>query len=319
MSQNSLPPPRILLVTAFAVVFFVWGSTYLAIRFAVETMPPFLMTGVRLTLAGLCLLAVSPRRELGRMSLVHVRSTLIPSALLFVGGQGILSWAEQDVPSGTASLILATIPLWIALLGAIPRGPLPSRITALGLGFGVVGVFILTPASFEHHGAGSWSLLLGAVSWAVGSLWIRRRPTPLPFRSATGLQLLVGGLLLLGTGSIFGEWSRVDLSSLTWASTGALLYLILFGSVLAYSAYGWLLRVADPVLVGTYAFVNPLVAVTLSHLVEGEIFSPLSAIGGATILISSGLVHFGARRDRKRHGRPTCPSVDERNPIRCSG
>jgi len=289
---------RILL--AFAAVYLIWGSTYLAIRFAIETLPPFLMAGARFTCAGAILYAVARARGAPRPERIHWRSALLVGGLLLLGGNGLVVWAEQRIPSGTAALIVGVVPIWIATLQALERGGrLPRGARAVGLLVGVGGVALLVgpdavvPQS-RAAALGGAAVVLASLSWAVGSLLSRRVPLPKSGAIATATEMLCGGALLLLAGTLSGEWSSLDLGRASATSWLSLVYLTIFGSIVAFSAYIWLLRVVSPALAATYAYVNPLVAVFLGWALGGE---PLTArvLAAAAIIVGAVVLMTNAR------------------------
>jgi len=316
--MNPTPIPRVRIVLGFLAIYLFWGSTYLAIRYAIESIPPLLMASVRWIVPGLAFLVWARARENAPAPTAqHWKTTAIVGIFLLVGGNGIVSWAEQWVPSGWAALLIATVPLWMALLQwgmARVRGRSHSLapLAAFGilLGFAGVGILLagsgsLSPSSGgESVGAremfGSLMLVLAALLWAIGSLYSRTAALPSSPILATGMEMLCGGVALFLLGTITGEWSRVQLGSVTARSLGALIYLMIFGSVLGFSAYVWLLRVSAPEKVSTYAYVNPVVAVFLGWIAGGEPVTPgilaaTAVIVGSVVLITSSGSRRGAR------------------------
>ncbi len=273
-------------LAAFFAIYVVWGSTYLAIRHAVETIPPLLTAGVRHLAAGL-ILAAAVRAWRARPTPAEWSASLIVAALWFLIGHGTLHWAEQSVPSGVAALLVATEPLWIALLMPAGRESRVSMRTAAGLAAGLAGVGLLAPGASLAGGpaqlAGSAAILIGALAWAVGVRYAATAALPRdPFvRAAT--TLLCGALLLLLTSASAGEWARVEPSAISGRSLLGLAYLILFGSVVAFSAYVWLLARWPATIVATHTYVNPVVAVLLGWLLGGELLTP-------RILAATGLI-----------------------------
>lgn len=292
-------------VAAFAVIYLVWGSTYLAIRFALEMFPPFLLMGLRSLVAGAIFLLWAqaaglpwPRRE-AWLAGVPV------GVLLFVGGHGALAWGETRVASGAASLVIATMVAWMALFDWRLRGSQPSWYLAGGVVLGLMGVGLVTvPAAGLGRASdpiGVAVLLVGSVSWAAGSVWSLRGRLPGDPRLAAALPLLVGGVALVFLGALSGELGRLH-GPVMWRSVAALGYMILFGSLLAFGCFTWLLRVSGPSRVGSYALVNPLVAVLLGVLVAGEPLTPRLVIATPVIIAGVWLVH---RRPRPVAVSPT--------------
>ena len=262
---------------ALIALYIAWGTTYLAIRFAVETIPPFLMAGTRFLVAGLVVytwrrLAGDPTPQRAQW-----RSASIVGLFLLVGGIGGVTWAEQHVDSGFAALLVAALPLWMALVEAVwPGGKRPTWQTMLGVLVGMAGIFILVGPSHNTGGpsgfelSGIIALMLASLSWAIGSVYSRGADLPKSALMGTGIEMLAGsaGLFLLGT--LTGEWSRLDFAAVSLRSLGGLAYLIVVGSLIGFVAYTWLLRVAPTPMVMTYAYVNPLVAVIVGSLVAQE-------------------------------------------------
>lgn len=289
---------------AFAAVYVIWGSTYLAIRFAVETIPPFTMGGVRFFVAGAVLYGWLRARGAPRPTRREWKSALVAGALMIAGGNGLLSWSEQFVPSGLAALLVGTVPIWLVAIARFgPERESASRLELTGLLVGLVGVVVLVGGSGEEIGVGGASgeaVLLGALavlvaslSWAIGSMYSRRAALADPPLYGTAMMMAAGGAALALAGGAVGEWGDLapaDVSSRSWL---ALLYLIAFGSIVAFSAYAWLLRVVRPALVGTYAYVNPVVALLLGWWLAGERFTGPMLVGtilvvGAVVLVQRG-------------------------------
>lgn len=289
---------RLRIWIALLALYLVWGSTYLAIRFVVESIPPFLAAGVRFLISGTILYVW--RRGQGDPALrpQNWMAAAIVGWLLLVGGNGSLAWAEQHVPSGIASLFIGTTPLWMVLLDRLrPKDKGASRLTWLGILLGFTGVALLAnpfeqgPASLRLNPLGAAALLFAAFSWAVGSLYSRHAPLPASPLLATGSQMLAGGTGLVLVGTLLGEWGQLEPAAILPRSLGGLVYLITFGSLIGFVAYTWLLRVAPTPLVATYAYVNPVVAILLGAVFGQETITPrviLSAmiILGAVVLIN---------------------------------
>jgi drug/metabolite transporter (DMT)-like permease len=291
---------------ALIVVYLAWGSTYLAIRFAVESIPPFLMAGTRFLVAGA--LVYIWRRLAGDPvpTRLQWRSGAIIGLLLLLGGNGIVSWAEQYLPSGTAALLVATIPLWMVFVDAFwPGGKLPNWQTILGVTLGLAGIVILVgPAELTgSHGRvellGVIALLLAAFSWAVGSVYSRKANLPKSPLMGTGVEMLAGSAGLFLVGTLSGEWNRLDLTAITPRSLAGLGYLIVVGSLLGFAAYTWLLRAAPTSLVSTYAYVNPVIAVILGSLLAQEVLTPRLLVAVPIILSSILLVNMAHHKTAK--------------------
>jgi drug/metabolite transporter (DMT)-like permease len=276
--------------SALWVVYLVWGSTYLAIKYADESLPPFPMLCLRFLLAGALLFAWCACKGLPRPTLRQWRDAAIIGILLASFGNGGVAWAETRIDSGLAALIVAVIPLWIALLDRVFLG---GRLTArgwVGIAIGLVGVaFLVNPTGAStRHLAAAAVVLLGSFGWAVGSIYATRAARTDDPLLGISLQMLVGGAVLAVMGA--GQWSRVDLGAVTAKSWLSLAYLALVGSVVAYSAYGWLLQHAPPSLVATYAYVNPVVAVLLGTLFDQEQLTGRTLAGGAVIVVAVALI-----------------------------
>ena len=282
---------------ALITIYVVWGSTYLAIRFAVESLPPFLMGGVRFMLAGALLYVWRRVRGDAAPSKREWRSAAIVGLLLLLGGHGSVAWAEQWVASSVAALLLGTVPLWMVVIDALrPGGRRPDWRTAVGVLVGFAGVAVLirpTPSTSDVGNVdllGAVILILGAFLWSVGSLYSRGAPLPSSPLLATSMEMLTGGAGLVLLGTLSGEWGRLNLAAISARSLWAWAYLIVVGALLAFAAYTWLLRVASTSLVSTYAYVNPLVAILLGHLLAGEPLTPRILAAAATIVGSVALI-----------------------------
>jgi drug/metabolite transporter (DMT)-like permease len=308
-------PPLWRLVVAFALIYVIWGSTYLAIRFAIETVPPLLMAGGRYLVAGVVLYGWSrvrreppPRRE-------NLSAVLwVGAALLLLGNGGVVV-AEQWVASGAAALLVATEPFFVILVSWLRRGgEAPSRGVVLGLLLGFAGVFFLVSPFREGVGIelrGAGLLVFAAASWASGSVYAQRARLPQGGFTSTACQMLAGGALLLTASAVAGEWGRFDPVAVSTRSAVAIGYLVVFGSLVAFSAYAWLVRVSQPATVSTYAFVNPAVAVFLGWLLAGEEVTGVTFGAGALIL--AGVVLITAAGACKASGSGTGRPASERS------
>ena len=290
--SSQFPPPW-KVVAAFAAIYVIWGSTYLAIRFAVETMPPFSMGALRFLVAGGVVYAAA-RTRAPRPTPRHWFSAAIAGALLLGGGNGGVVWAVQWVPSGLAALIVATVPLWMVLLDWLfGTGRRPTGALLMGLLWGLFGVGLLV--SSNHVGAQSREGLLGglalcfaSLSWAAGSIYVKEARLPDSPWLATGMEMLAGGVVLALIAAVAGEGVRFHPSDFSLKSILALVYLIVFGALIAFTAYIWLLGVTTPARVSTYAYVNPAVAVILGWLLAEERLDARAAL--AMIIILSAVV-----------------------------
>ena len=277
MMNNQKKASGLAIWTGLIAIYIVWGSTYLAILFVVETMPPFLAAGFRFLIAGAVLYAFRRLRGDQAPRKVEWRSAAIVGLFLLVGGNGGVMWAEQRVPSGIAALMIASVPLWIALLDSLrPGGHRPNKWVIVGVLAGFAGILVLIgPAQLigiegEIDLLGALALLLAAFFWAMGSLYNRGAQLPASPLLGTGMEMLAGSLGLLLLGSMTGEWSQLNLASIPIRSWLGFAYLVVFGSWVGFASYIWLLRVAPTMLVSTYAYVNPLVAILLGSLLAGE-------------------------------------------------
>ena len=289
-----------LTVAAFAVVYLVWGSTYLAIRFGLETMPPLLMAGTRFLTAGAILCAWALARGAKRPSREQWRRATVAGILMLVLGNGCVTWAEQYVPSGIAALLVASEPFWLVLLAwGFFGGRRPGARTAAGLVVGLLGVGLLVlPTGGDADAgdgmlAGSLAILLAALAWAAGSLYLRKPGLPDSPALATGMQMLSGGAILATLGLLRGEGHSFNLAAVSVTSALALLYLTLFGSILAFTAYAWLISATTPARLSTYAYVNPVVAVLLGRELAHEPIASQAWVAMVIIVTSVALVTTG--------------------------
>lgn len=284
------------LAAAFAAVYLVWGSTYLAIRVAIETMPPFAMAGLRFVIAGGLLYGWQRLRGAPTPLRIHWRSAAIIGALLLLGGNGGVTWAEQEVPSGLAALIIATVPIWVVVFGALrPGTPRPNRRTLVGILLGLVGIALLVgPSNLavnqQIRTISYVVLLLAPVSWAIGSLYSRGARLPASQLQATGMEMLMGGGLLLLAATVTGEWTRFDVAAISLRSAAAFVYLIFIGAIIGFTAYIWLLNNTTPAKATTYAYVNPVVAVFLGWLILSEPVTPAMLAAMVIIIFSVALI-----------------------------
>jgi len=314
-------PSTLAVATNLGIVYVVWGSTYLAIAYVVESLPPFLAGGVRFLIAGLTLIAFLVARDRwqrargvarGRLAwprAIEWRTAFIVGALLLLGGNGMVMIAEQTVPSGIAAVIIATTPIWLSVFDALLTRRMPSLLAIGGLLVGLAGVAILLlPSSgldaFDPFGIGI--LVVAAICWASGSLYARRGPLPGSHLLGTGMEQLAGGLVLLAVGVAVGDIGRFDPAAVTTASLISLGFLIVFGSLVAFTAYVWLLNHVAVTTVATYAYVNPVVAVALGIAFRGETLTPRSLLAAALIIGAVVAMVSGRPRDAAESG----PSPD---------
>ncbi len=313
--SNAAPPSRVLLALAFATVYVVWGSTYLAIRIGVETLPPFLLAAVRFALAGALLYWIARAWGAPRPTRTEWRETAVIGTLMLCGGNGLVCWAEEHIPSGSAALFIAMVPLFMVLLDAWWfRATRLDGLTLVGVAAGIIGIGLLVApgdgSAPRLHLGGAAALIAAGFFWAIGSLRSRGRRLPDSLALTTAMEMLggAGSLALLGT--LTGEWQRLDVHAVSPASLLALLYLALFGSIAALTAYGWLLRNTTAAAVSTYAFVNPVVALLLGWSAAGE------QIGSRTmfsaLLVVAGVVMIHCARNFRRPTVQECRVVCER-------
>jgi drug/metabolite transporter (DMT)-like permease len=300
--QPAPPASRAMILAAFAAIYLIWGSTYLAIKVAIETVPPFLMTGVRFLIAGGVLYAWSvfrPSREAPGRGTIRPsmrrawRDAFVVGALLIVGGTSLVGWAELSVPSGITSLILATTPLWMVLLDGASSSRAPSGRVLMGVMVGLGGLAILIGPSLLSPGEGvnllgAGALVLASLTWTTGALYSRRLPHVGSPARTTGMQMIAGAVLSILVGVATGELDRFSVATITTTSVIAVSYLVVAGALVGFSAYLWLMRVAAPSRVATHAYVNPVVAVLLGWAVLGE--SVTMRTGAAMAVIVAAVV-----------------------------
>jgi drug/metabolite transporter (DMT)-like permease len=297
---------RARIVLAFAAVYLIWGSTYLAIKLAVETMPALLMAGTRFIVAGAALWMIVPGDRGLRPTRKDWGWAFVLGGLMLLGGNGLLSIAESKMPSGIAALLITSVPLWMVLVDWALGGGRPKALAVAGILIGFGGVALLAGENGGWEGGKADPLyvgmvLVGSFAWAVGSILARKGGIKLPILRAVALQMMAGGILLVVVGTLRGEWATFDPESISNASLAAWLYLIVLGAVVAYTAYGWLLTVQPPSVVSTYAFVNPIVAVALGWLVLQEPVGPRTLLAAPLIVGAVALVIYSkARTDRQK-------------------
>jgi drug/metabolite transporter (DMT)-like permease len=287
---------RAQIIAAFATIYVIWGSTYLAIRYAVETIPPFVMGGVRFLISGTILYLWSRYRGAPRPTRIHWRNAIIAGGFLLLGGNGAVMWAEQFVPSGLTALLVSILPFWLVIIEWVrPPRKRPSGAVLVGLILGFVGIIVLVgPSSAGGHGnvapLGALVLILGSLSWAIGSFWSRDAQLPASGLLTTGMEMLGGGALLMIVGALSGEFAQLDIHAISKASAIGLLYLVTFGSLLGFTSYIWLLDKVSPARLGTYAYVNPLVAVMLGWAIAGERLSIRTGVAAAIVICAVALI-----------------------------
>ena len=307
MHSNS--PSRVALILAFASIYLIWGSTYLGIRVAIETMPPFLMAGARFLIAGGVLLAVLTLRGAPAPTARQWRTNAIIGTFLLLGGNGLVAWAEQFVPSGVTALIIGVQPLFFVLTEwAWPGGTRPSAITAGALVIGFLGVaWLAAPweevSSDTLHSGGIAAILLACVSWALGSIYSRHSHQGLDPLHASSVQMLTGGAILTLIALPHGDFQSLDLLAISARSWTAFAYLVVFGSLVGFSTFVWLLKHSTPARVSTYAYVNPIVAVFLGWLVLDESVNARTLIAAAIIITAVAIITV----EKSRPARPRQP------------
>ncbi len=291
MMETTSERPAWKVLLAFAIIYFVWGSTYLAIRVGVREVPPFLLAAMRFVAAGLVLylwmLAQGERSPSARQWL----SALLLAVLIFVFDYGLLFWAEQRVPSGIAAVMLATIPVFMAMSEIILLRT--QRLTlrlSVALLIGLAGVTVLVSHTLDFGGppidsAGAVALLVAAISWSIASALTRKLPLPPSKVMSSGAQMLAGGVLLAITAAGLGEFRNFHPAAVSRTAWAALAYLIVAGSIVAFTAYVWLIHHESPTKVGTYAYVNPVVAVLIGYFFGGEALGARTMMGTICVLI----------------------------------
>jgi drug/metabolite transporter (DMT)-like permease len=302
-------PTKVRIIVAFVALYLIWGSTFLGIRFAIETIPPFLMAGARFVLAGAIMYAIALSQGIGKSSWANWRTSLIIGACLLLAGNGGVTISEQYIDSGLAALIVAIVPIYIVLLSwATGMASRPIPLVWLGLIGGFVGVGILLGPALRfssnggrHPAIGMSILLVSSFIWSAGSLYSRTaKHAASPFLTAAQ-QMICGGLLLLLAGAVTGELRRLYPGSMSILSLASFAYLVIIGAVVGYTAYIWLLRHCDPAKVATYAYVNPIVAVLLGTAFAGETLTMRTLIAASLIIGSVALV-ITAQRLREKAG-----------------
>lgn len=310
-------PSRLLVVLAFAAVYILWGSTYLGIRLAIETLPPFLMAGTRFTLAGAILLTWSrlKKRERFLSSPAQWQKAFIVGGLLLLCGNGGVTWAEKYVATSLAALLVSTEPLWVVILNWILTRRRPNTLVLLGVLTGLAGVTLLVSDGLMHGNGNSWLSLAGAgvvilagFAWAAGSVYSSRQPIDASTSMASGMQMVSGGVLLLVLALFSGDVGRLNLANASWTSIGAFFYLLVFGSLVGFTAYSWLLNNVTPAMATTYAYVNPVVAVFLGWLIAGEPLTRRMLIAAAVIVSSVVLITTFSREPGPAIHDSQCPT-----------
>ena len=295
--MTSQQQSKLKILLAFLAVYFVWGTTYLSIKYAIETIPPFLMMGMRSLIAGTVLYTWGRLRGDTNVARKELPSLILIGALFFLIGHGMLAWAQQKVPSGVAALLIASEPIIIALFEPVfTREGRVGKRTVLGMLFGVSGIAVLVmPQGFDVKNANllsSFGILIGACSWASGAIYSRVAKLPRSPLITGGLQLLFGGVLLILVSSMLGEWSAFTFSQVAIRSWLGLAYLVLFGSIITFSAYTWLLTITSATRISTHTFINPVVAVIVGWAFGGEALTREMLVATVLIFISIYLILF---------------------------
>ncbi len=292
-------PSRAAILLAFASLYVIWGSTYLGILLAIRTIPPLLMAGTRFLLAGAILYAAARFTGAARPRLIEWRTAWIVGACLLLGGNGGVTLSEQYIPTGLAALLVATVPLYIALLSwAFGLTARPGRWTLIGLAGGFLGVGVLVGPAVHFSGSaadtrawvGMVILLCSSFIWSAGSLYSRQAPSASSPFLAAGQQMLCGGGSLIAVALVKGEWAQFHPGAITLVSLGAFLYLVFIGGIIGYASYAWLLRYCDPANVSTYAYVNPVVAILLGSVFLDEKLSLRILVAAFLIIASVALI-----------------------------
>lgn len=296
-SARSVQLDSVKVALAFAAIYLIWGSTYLAIKYAVETIPPLITAGIRHTVAGSVLLAWAYARGF-RARREHWIAGAIVGAFFFLIGHGTLHWAEQHVASGLAALLIATEPMFILVLAWASGQQKISRVSAMGLVMGVVGVAILTGIELSGKDAtvlGMAAVLIGSAAWAAGVVISPKVKLPSDALARTAVPLVCGAVMLLATAALTGEFHALHWSAISLRSLLGLAYLIVFGSIVAFTSYMWLLQRCPPTLVATHTYANPVVAVLLGWLLAGEMVSLRLVLASVAILGAIVLIRGGER------------------------
>ena len=305
IGKRRIDPFQLRIILAFAAIYIIWGSTYLAIRFAVETIPPFIMAGMRFVIAGGVMYAWARLSGVKKPLFIEWRSAAIIGVALLLFSNGGVTWSEQRVASGIAALIVATVPLWIVLMQwLLHNGSPPSRRMAAGLVIGFCGVlWLIGPDQLLGHRTidltGVAVLLVACFSWSNGSLYARKAKLPSSQILATAMEMICGGVALLSAGLLTGEFHHFDPFAVSMKSSLSLAYLVVFGSIIGFTAYVWLLRNAAPTRVATYAYVNPVIAIALGAIFAGEQINSQILVSAATIIFAIVLIITSQTGEKK--------------------
>jgi drug/metabolite transporter (DMT)-like permease len=314
--ESASAPRAWKVLLAFAIIYFVWGSTFLAIRVGVREVPPFLLAGLRFLIAGLVLFAWMRAKGTASPTARQWFSATLLAVLIFVLDYGLLFWAERRVPSGIAAVMMATIPLFMTLseIVFLKTQRLTPRLGAALL-VGIGGVLVLVSRSISFGDApidttGAVALIVAAIGWSVGSALTRKLPLPSSKAMSSGAQMLAGGVLLTITSAAVGEFHGFRVQAVSIKAWLALAYLIVAGSIVAFTAYVWLIHHESPTKVGTYAYVNPVVAVLLGYFLGGEGLSLRTIVGTMLVLVSVVVITTGKASEQK-----ITPALDKREEV----
>lgn len=300
--SDSRKPSTAKLIAAFAAIYLIWGSTYLFIKFALETMPPFALAAIRLSIAGALLYGWARVQSGIRPKPIHWLHGAILGFFLLTVGNGAVVWSQQRVPSGIAALVVAVVPLWVVVINWLrPGGKRPNLLTAIGVIIGLIGMALLIGPSAigtrEVDPLAGVVLVIGSLSWSAATVFGKRAAVPPYPALASAIQLLGGGLALAIVSLVAGEFARVNSDAFSLQAVLSISYLIIFGSIIGFSAYSWLLRVAHPSRIATYAYVNPVVAILLGWMFADEALSFRILVAAGVILGGVVLITTGAGRD----------------------
>ncbi|MEI8216274.1 MAG: EamA family transporter [Eubacteriales bacterium] len=285
---------QIEIISALLVVYIFWGGTYLGMKIGIETIPPFMLAGFRFLIAGIILYVYATLRGASKPTFENWKTSGIIGALLLLGGNGIVCWAEQTVPSGIAALLIATVPLWIMLIGFFGREKTRHSFGSMaGVALGLVGIAILVLPNMLYQQSNSsidpiglFAIIFASFSWSLGSLYSRKATHHSSALLSNGMQMILGGIFLLIVAYFMGDFSNFHIQNVSIRSMLGFWYLVIFGSIIAYSSFIWLLKNTEPLWVSTYAFVNPVVAVFLGYFLAGEVLGLNSIISSIIIILS---------------------------------
>jgi len=301
---------RLRIALAFLSIYTIWGSTYLAIRFAIETFPPFLMAAIRFLIAGGVLYAWMRLRGASRPTRANWKAAIVVGGLLLLGGNGGVTKAEQVIPSSLAAVLITTVPIWMALLELLRKDRIvPTLHVVIGLVLGFGGVILLVgPGDLGGSGGLNplWAgvLIFAALSWAIGSVYSRNAPLPTTPLLGSGMEMLAGGALLLAASLISKEWAGFQPGNVSFLSLVSFIYLIVFGSLVGFSSYVWLLTKTTTARVSTYAYVNPVVAVFLGYFLAAEQLTLRTLLASSVIVVAVVVITtFKSRRTAPDHAR----------------